>query len=102
MSSETGQQAGTLHFLDYWRVIRSRKEIVLAVAFLVIITGTVYTLMLPAIYESSVRISVSEDNPEITPFANATSYYTSYNPYFCVRSMKSSSQKQFLIRSLPA
>ena len=83
MSNESAeQQSGTLHFLDYWRVIRSRKEIVLAVAILVVLTGTVYTLMLPNIYASSSRISVSEDAPEINPFAAQQSYYSSYNPYF--------------------
>lgn len=82
MSNETAQQSGTLHFLDYWRVIRSRKEIVLAVAILVVLTGTVYTLMLPNIYASSVRISVSEDVPEIAPFSGPQSYYSTYNPYF--------------------
>lgn len=82
MSNETeSQQSGTLHFLDYWRVIRSRKEIVLAVAFLVILTGTVYTLMLPNMYASSSRISVSEDAPEINPFGGQQ-YYSTYNPYF--------------------
>ena len=83
MSNEPAeQQSGTLHFLDYWRVIRSRKEIVLAVAILVVLTGTVYTLMLPNIYASTSRISVSEDAPEINPFAPQQSYYSSYNPYF--------------------
>lgn len=83
MSNESSeQQSGTLHFLDYWRVIRSRKEIVLAVAILVILTGTVYTLMLPDIYASSSRIKVSEDAPEINPFATQQSYFSSYNPYF--------------------
>ncbi|MDF7800508.1 polysaccharide biosynthesis tyrosine autokinase [Pontiellaceae bacterium B1224] len=83
MSNESEQQSSTLHFLDYWRVIRSRKEIVLAVTILVVLTGTVYTLMLPNIYASSVRISVSEDAPEINPFSmQQQSYYTSYNPYF--------------------
>jgi len=53
MSNESEQQSSTLHFLDYWRVIRSRKEIVLAVAILVVLTGTVYTLMLPNIYAST-------------------------------------------------
>ncbi len=83
MSNESAeQQSGTLHFLDYWRVIRSRKEIVLAVAILVVITGTVYTLMLPNIYASASRIKVSEDAPQIDPFAPQQSYYSSYNPYF--------------------
>jgi capsular exopolysaccharide synthesis family protein len=83
MSTEAAQQSNSLHFLDYWRVIRSRKEIVLAVAILVVITGTVYTLMLPNIYASSVRISVREDSPEINPFSfQQQSYAVPYNPYF--------------------
>jgi len=83
MSNEPAeQQSGTLHFLDYWRVVRSRKEIVLAVTILVVLTGTVYTLMLPSIYASTARISVSEDAPEINPFSPQQSYYSSYNPYY--------------------
>ncbi len=83
MSNESAeQQSGTLHFLDYWRVIRSRKEIVLAVAILVVITGTVYTLMLPNIFSAYSRILVSEGAPEIDPFSAQQSYYSTYNPYF--------------------
>jgi capsular exopolysaccharide synthesis family protein len=82
MSNEAGQQPGTLHFLDYWRVISSRKELILAVAFLVVLTGTVYTLMLPNIYASTSRILVSEGSPEINPFAVQQSYMSTYNPYF--------------------
>lgn len=81
MSTEAEQQSNTLHFLDYWRVIRSRKEIVLAVAILVVLTGTVYTLMLPNIFASSSRILVSESSPSINPFAQQ-SYSSTYNPYF--------------------
>ncbi|MEN8254773.1 MAG: polysaccharide biosynthesis tyrosine autokinase [Verrucomicrobiota bacterium] len=83
MSNEPAeQQSGTLHFLDYWRVVRSRKEIVLAVTILVVLTGTVYTLMLPSIYASYSKIAVSEDAPEINPFGGPQTYYSSYNPYF--------------------
>lgn len=82
MSTEAEQQANTLHFLDYWRVIRSRKEIVLAVAILVVLTGTVYTLMLPNIFAASARIRVSEDAPSISPFAPQGSAAAVYNPYF--------------------
>ena len=57
-----------LHFLDYWRVIRSRKEIVLAVALLVIITGTAYTLTLPRMYEAEAKISLREDQTDVDPF----------------------------------
>ena len=81
MSNDTDQQTSSMHFLDYWRVISSRKELILAVAFLVVLTGTVYTLMLPNIYASSSRILVSEDTPEINPFSSQRNYMI-YNPYF--------------------
>ena len=82
MNNEANQQPSSPHFLDYWRVISSRKELILAVAFLVVLTGTVYTLLLPNIYASSSRILVSEDSPEINPFAVQQNYMSTYNPYF--------------------
>lgn len=48
---------------------------------LIVLAATVYTLMLPNIYSSSVRISVSEDAPEINPFSDQQQF-TAYNPYF--------------------
>ena len=81
MNYDADQQTSSVHFLDYWRVISSRKELILAVAFLVVLTGTVYTLLLPNIYASSSRISVSEDTPEINPFTAYQSVQM-YNPYF--------------------
>ena len=81
MSNDADQQTSSVHFLDYWRVISSRKELILAVAFLVVLTGTVYTLLLPNIYASSSRILVSEDTPEINPFTSYQSVQM-YNPYF--------------------
>ncbi len=81
MNNKADQETSSVHFLDYWRVISSRKELILAIAFLVVLTGTVYTLLLPSIYASSSRIMVSEDTPEINPFASQQNYMM-YNPYF--------------------
>ncbi len=82
MTNDIEREKKPLHFFDYWRVIRSRKEIILAVTLLVMVTVTVYTFMLPRIYSSFSRISVAEDSPEINPFAAQQSYMTPYNPYF--------------------
>jgi capsular exopolysaccharide synthesis family protein len=68
--------------LDYWRVIRSRKEIVLAVLFLVVITGTAYTFTLPKIYAAQARIEVNNDNVDIDPFNPSMSGTRGYDPYF--------------------
>ncbi len=80
--SEEQKKESTLHFLDYWRVIRSRKEIVLAVLLLVVITGTAYTFTLPKIYASQSRIEVNRDNVDIDPFNPASQFGSGYDPYF--------------------
>ncbi len=80
--SEGQKKESTLHFLDYWRVIRSRKEIVLAVLLLVVITGTAYTFTLPKIYAAQSRIEVNRDNVDIDPFSPASQLGGGYDPYF--------------------
>jgi capsular exopolysaccharide synthesis family protein len=80
--NENQKKDTTLHFLDYWRVIRSRKEIVLAVLFLVVITGTAYTFTLPKIYAAQARIEVNSDNVDIDPFNPSASGSRGYDPYF--------------------
>ena len=44
-----------LHFLDYWRIIRIRKTVILAVFLLVAITTTLVTFVLPESFASTVR-----------------------------------------------
>jgi polysaccharide biosynthesis transport protein len=62
-----------LHFLDYWRVIRSRKEIILAVVLLVTLTGVAYTLALPPTYRASSRIEVRDDlSPDFNMMGDTT------------------------------
>ena len=81
MNDDNNQNKDNPHFLDYWRVIRSRKELILAVMFIVVLTGTIYTLLLPNVFSSSSRISVSEDKPEINPF-QPEMMYDRYDPFY--------------------
>lgn len=74
------QETSSLHFLDYWRVIRSRKEIVLAVTLLVVITGTAFTFTLPKKFAASTRILVREDVMSVDVFENQL--YRGYDPFF--------------------
>ena len=64
------EKTSTLHFLDYWRVIRDRKEVVLAVALLTIVTGTFYTVMMPKKYSAVTQIETREDDVDVDPFQN--------------------------------
>jgi capsular exopolysaccharide synthesis family protein len=82
--SENQKKETTLHFLDYWRVIRARKEIVLAVLVLVVLTGTVYTFFQPKLYRAQVRMEVNQDQVEIDPFNPLTGVAggRAYDPFF--------------------
>ena len=70
-----------LHFLDYWRIIRIRKTVILAVFLLVVITATLVTFILPESYSSFARIKVERDGSDIANLMGQQSL-TSYDPYF--------------------
>src|SRR5687768_12543295 len=58
-------QETKLHFLDYWRIIRIRKTVILAVFLLVALTTTVVTYLLPPAYSSKVIIAIEQDMPDV-------------------------------------
>ncbi len=74
------EQDNSLHFLDYWRVIRARKEIILAVTLLVVITGAAYTFTLPRIYRAETRIEIRPDALDVDVFQRQQ--VMGHNPFF--------------------
>jgi capsular exopolysaccharide synthesis family protein len=52
----------SLHFLDYWRIIRIRKTVIISVFLLITITATVVTFILPPSYSSTARIEINPDS----------------------------------------
>ena len=70
-----------LHFLDYWRIIRIRKTVILAVFLLVVITATLVTFILPESYSSTARIKIERDAPDISGMMERGGS-SSYDPYF--------------------
>ncbi|HWD93001.1 MAG TPA: polysaccharide biosynthesis tyrosine autokinase [Verrucomicrobiae bacterium] len=74
-------QETKLHFLDYWRIIRIRKTVILAVFLLVVITATVVTLMYPESFAGTARITVEQDHPDISGLGTGPIGNT-YDPYF--------------------
>ena len=76
-------QETKLHFLDYWRIIRIRKTVILAVFLLVVITATVVTLMYPESFASTARITVETEHTDITGLeGGAAMMGGGYDPYF--------------------
>ncbi|MEY4387303.1 MAG: Tyrosine-protein kinase YwqD [Verrucomicrobiota bacterium] len=74
-------QENKLHFLDYWRIIRIRKTVILAVFLLVVITATLVTYVLPKHYESKASIKVDRASADIAEMSGR-SMSGIYDPYF--------------------
>lgn len=83
-SNETQQ----LHFLDYWRVIRSRKEVILAVTLLVFMTGAFVTNLMPQRYMATTRIRVQQDGTAVPTFAGTGAHMNQFNPFFLLTEME--------------
>jgi polysaccharide biosynthesis transport protein len=71
-----------LHFLDYWRVIRTRKVILFLVFLLVVLTVFTITLFQPKIYMATVRIKVEPERPTVPVGAGPNTEMPIYDPYF--------------------
>lgn len=73
-------QESRLQFLDYWRVIKTRKVIVLLLFLLAGLTAFTVSLSLPKKYSASVRIKVEAEKPTVDVFAQTQT--AGYDPYF--------------------
>ncbi len=71
-----------LHFLDYWRVIRIRKAIIITVFLITAIIATAVTFILPESYASTCKLKI-ENYVSDAGFGNAPlPSQTMYDPYF--------------------
>jgi polysaccharide biosynthesis transport protein len=89
MDSVTNNEAPEikLHFLDYWRVIRLRRSLILVVFLLCVMTSTLLTIWLPKQYSSMVQIQVQKDDPEVA-VTEPHPQMTSADPYFLTTQFK--------------
>jgi len=71
-----------LHFLDYWRVIRIRKAIIITVFLITAIIATAVTFILPESYSSTCRIKVENDFNDISSGNTIAASMAPYDPYF--------------------
>ncbi|HEY1662225.1 MAG TPA: polysaccharide biosynthesis tyrosine autokinase [Verrucomicrobiae bacterium] len=74
------QPESSLHFLDYWRIIRIRRTVIISVFLLISITATLVTFILPRYYSSTASIEINPDTSESVSMPIST--YLPYDPYF--------------------
>jgi len=75
-------QETRLHFLDYWRIIRIRKAIIITVFLITAIVATAVTFILPESYAITVRIIVESDVSDISMGEERSVSQAAYDPYF--------------------
>lgn len=80
MQTTTLSQEARIHFVDYWRVIKTRWPFVLIVLLVTLLITTVVTLLQPKLYSSSLRMKVEQDRPTVAVFEREQ--YPTYDPYF--------------------
>jgi capsular exopolysaccharide synthesis family protein len=76
------QPENKLHFLDYWRIIRIRKTVIIAVFLLVAITATVVTFILPESFSSTARIKIEQNSTDTRGFNTVGSDSMGFDPFF--------------------
>lgn len=82
-TSQTGQKEGdSLHFLDYWRIIRLRKGIIFLNFLIVVLASFFLTHLLPEQFKSAVRMEVRKDSSVDVPELGRLHADEPYDPYF--------------------
>ncbi|HUK83242.1 MAG TPA: polysaccharide biosynthesis tyrosine autokinase [Verrucomicrobiae bacterium] len=80
MQQSQPSQEARLHFLDYWRVIKTRKAVVFVVFLLVVLVAATVTYFQPKIYAGDTRIKVEQERPSVEVFQQQA--VPAYDPYF--------------------
>jgi len=80
MQQSQPSQEARLHFLDYWRVIKTRKAVVFSVFLLVVLVAATVTYFQPKTYAAAARIKVEQERPTVDVFER--NIQPSYDPYF--------------------
>jgi capsular exopolysaccharide synthesis family protein len=75
-------QETSLHFFDYWRIIRIRKTIIITVFLITSVIATVVTFLLPSSYSSTAVIKIENDSGSGFQNMGNESMVTPYDPYF--------------------
>jgi len=74
--TRSGESEREVHLLDYWRVIKKRRWIVLSVILTIVTIVTIKMYRMPAIYESSGRVIINQETPlRLTKDKDTADYY---------------------------
>ncbi|MBO7299715.1 MAG: polysaccharide biosynthesis tyrosine autokinase [Kiritimatiellae bacterium] len=72
-------QEDSVHFLDYWQILYSRKEIVIAVTLVMFFAGIFITRQMPSVYQANTLIEIQRETPSLDVYGQT---YVRYDPIF--------------------
>lgn len=88
-SETSSSPESRLHFLDYWRIIRIRKVIILAVFFISTFIVTFVTFLKTPSYMSTAQIEIEPDIiSDVATFNGGAGNYAPYDAYFMETQLK--------------
>lgn len=70
-----------LHFLDYWRVIKKRKEIIIATLVIIVFTTAAFSWISPEIFSASSRIKIEQRQRPLDVFEREVRVSTAFDPF---------------------
>lgn len=70
-----------LHFLDYWRVIKKRKEIIVATLVIIVFTTAALSWISPKVFSASSRIKIEQRQRPLDVFQTEVRTSMAFDPY---------------------
>jgi capsular exopolysaccharide synthesis family protein len=82
-SDTTATPESRLHFLDYWRIIRIRKGIIISVFLITTLIATFVTFLMRPSYSSTSQVRIEPDTiSDVPTISEGSGTYMPYDPYF--------------------
>lgn len=79
MDKQQPIQEESVHFLDYWQILYSRKEIVIAVTLIMFFAGIFVTRQMPKVYQANTLIQIQRETPSLDVYGQT---HVRYDPIF--------------------
>jgi len=70
-----------LHFLDYWRVVKKRKEIIIATLVIIVFTTAVFSWIAKPIYSADSQIKIEQRQRPMDVFRTEAANYLPFDQY---------------------
>jgi capsular exopolysaccharide synthesis family protein len=79
--TEAGRGEEKLHFLDYWRVIKKRREIIIATLVIIVFATAVFSWVSPEVFSASSRIKIEQRQRPLDVFEREVRVSTAFDPF---------------------